>query len=558
VIAGLSVVAAGLLWLGSGRLGSERGGRVAVLSFADARIGWSMPSPVHLGQQAAGMFGALPHYLAVAGFEMVSVPTEVSDADLAGFDVILIANPEHPLSADSQAAIWRFVERGGGLLALGDHTNLGGLMIAYRDLLAPIGVEFRFDSAFSFNRRWDNNVAFAPHPVTRGAATQEELQIGTGASLAWQPPARPVVWGRYAFSDAGDWSNTKRDDASGKKGAFLGDYDYQPTEMAGDLAVVVEATRGAGRVLVFGDTSHFQNPCLPWSFAFVRNVFQYLAHGSPPDPRSSRLGLLGFGAALIGLLGLSHRRSAWSAAVAAGLVATLAIPLLVLRRAEDRAPSLARERPIAFFDVGHLNAFDRAFWNDTSINGFVLNLLRAGFLPIVTRGPVPVDLSGVGLYVSLAPRRAFDDSEVARLRDFLDQGGAVLLAAGWEQEPAVRPFLAELGARLDPMPLGSIAPRWETPDDVVFSGAWKLTLLGPEWRALLQSFDYPVAATRRVGRGEVLIVADGYTFHDENLEKEKEFHRPNVDLLQTWLGALARGEAAALPTLTLNAPSKAP
>jgi hypothetical protein len=44
--------------------------------------------------------------------------------------------------------------------------------------------------------------------------------------------------------------------------SYLGDRRHNPGEKIGDLVLVAEARYGNGRMLVFGDTSPFQNGAL--------------------------------------------------------------------------------------------------------------------------------------------------------------------------------------------------------------------------------------------------------------------------------------------------------
>jgi hypothetical protein len=65
------------------------------------------------------------------------------------------------------------------------------------------------------------------------------------------------------------------------------------------LCSLREAKLGRGKVLVFGDTSPFQNVALSYSLdPFVERVFQWLlSDASAPEPRWELLGLLLAGSA---------------------------------------------------------------------------------------------------------------------------------------------------------------------------------------------------------------------------------------------------------------------
>ena len=65
---------------------------------------------------------------------------------LSQYDVLVIKTPEKPIPDREAEAIDRFVHRGGGLLLVGDHTNLLGMGTHLNALSARYGIRFRYDS----------------------------------------------------------------------------------------------------------------------------------------------------------------------------------------------------------------------------------------------------------------------------------------------------------------------------------------------------------------------------------------------------------------------------
>ena len=68
------------------------------------------------------------------------------DELLSGYDVLILKTPEEPIPDAEIDAIDRFVHRGGGLLLVGDHTNLLGMGTHLNALSARYGIQFRYDS----------------------------------------------------------------------------------------------------------------------------------------------------------------------------------------------------------------------------------------------------------------------------------------------------------------------------------------------------------------------------------------------------------------------------
>ncbi len=75
---------------------------------------------------------------------------KIDDETLAKCDVLIIKIPTERYSPEEAAAVTRFVEQGGGLLLIGDHTNYEGSGTAMNDIIRPMGFIFRDDLLFSF------------------------------------------------------------------------------------------------------------------------------------------------------------------------------------------------------------------------------------------------------------------------------------------------------------------------------------------------------------------------------------------------------------------------
>ena len=93
--------------------------------------------------------------------------------------------------------------RGGSLLVLGDHTDVFGLMRGFNTLLGPLGIRFRFDSAYKARETWRGCQAAAPDLDRMGMGRREPRSRRRRFAWSSADHARPLLVGRYAFSDAG-------------------------------------------------------------------------------------------------------------------------------------------------------------------------------------------------------------------------------------------------------------------------------------------------------------------------------------------------------------------
>ena len=203
------------------------------------------------------------------------------------------------------------------MLVLGDHTDVFGLMRGFNSLLEPLGIRFRFDSAFKAREGWRGCQAAAPDAVAWGW-DEENPGVAVGASLELSGSARPLLMGRYGFSDVGVRENYV--------GSFLGNYTYDRGERLGDVVLVATLTHGRGRIVVWGDTSAFQGASSYYA-RVVGPMLAWLARPSawterPPIRIAAAAGLL----AVLIWLWLARATATQAALVALSLLLGLAVP----------------------------------------------------------------------------------------------------------------------------------------------------------------------------------------------------------------------------------------
>ncbi|MCK4658789.1 MAG: hypothetical protein KAV82_04635 [Phycisphaerae bacterium] len=546
------LVCYGLVAPSYGKTGRHDGTR-RVLFFHDGNEGlrsFSVPGFKHFGLVAAGMFGMLPEYLWAWGFQSVTMdPAAELDAPLlADYDVFVVISPTERFSEERHRAIWRYVEQGGALLVLGDHTDIAGSMEPLNDLLQPVGIRFNFDSAFTATQ-WVNAYEVFPHPTTVDLdAANQQLRHSTGASLSIDPGVVPVVSARWGFSDLGNRANAES--------AFLGDYAYQFFEPMSDVVVIAEARYGKGKVLVFGDTSAFQNNALAHSNPFLERVFGYLAD-APGSPRW--LGYLAAPVLLLMFAFTSSRHVRLPRSVPSGLIIVVpSLLVLALVPALVGAPSsqAASGRRVAYVDAAHVNRFALESWLDDSVGGLLLNLMRNGYLPkiLLDKGDLS-HIRGADIFVVIAPAMPYSDTELATVREFMETGGLLILSAGAEEKSGAGGLLDMVGMDIGDMPLGPIPIDSPLHHRLVLRKALQAPHFREAWPVLnkrsdpIESFyqqdNYDIIGFRSIGRGGALVIGDSWFLHDNVLEAEQSWWPGNIKLLRSILEELrSRREGA--------------
>lgn len=489
-------------------------------------LDFSRPEPGRYGLIQAGMFGGTEHLLELAGDQLVTASEETLPAVLGDVDVLVVINPRERFGERQHEAIWRFVRGGGGLLVMGDHTDLFGIMDPLNHLLAPIQTRFIFDSAFPLRSHWQYAVEVRPHPITAGVVDHRDLQIGTGGSLVIENPGvRPIVVGRYAFSDFGNRLNAGQ-------GGLLGDYRYQVGERLGDVTLVAAAEVGDGRVVVFGDTSTFQILALPQALDFVRNVFAHLAGGR--ETRSGTVTVLLLGLVVVGGMGLVW----W---FGRGVAVPLALILLAADASHDFAHAPEARAPldpaaaVALVDTEHVPRVPYGFFVDGAIGGLFASLYRTGYLPVTGRLSSDGAIDQAGLIVLFAPAKPFGTQALDTLGRFLGDGGTVLIVADGRAPHLVEGPLDLCGLAIEPLPLGPAKAPWDA-EEVEMVDAWPVRATGAHPAIVHAAWEgYPLIVETHPGRGRCLAVGDPRFFHDENFEGERLFHPVNVQFIDSLL-----------------------
>ncbi len=489
---------------------------------------WRRPVFGWYGDKSGGMFGNLPRYLEFRGFE--ARRDTISQESLRGADLVIAINPAYFFTEEEHRLTWEFVENGGALLALGDHTGRGSIREPFNSLLEPVGIEFEFDSAKGFSESWVDGMEWRPHETTRVIRDENSTQIWTGASLKLAPGASPLVLGKFAWSDSGDVHNSER--------SYLGDFKYNQGELLGDVVLVGAARHGKGKVLVFGDTSTFQNGALVQSDEYAHACLQWLCGedgGGAPGPGRTILGL-GVAVVAVALLSLGGLSGLGLFLLS---MTILASPLSVAFTGQPPPRSGDPEEKVAYIDKAHVEWFDLNSWNKESIGGLTYNLMRNGFLAFVQRRFSEPRLDESDIMIASGPTRDFSPGEIEAIDRFVRSGNVLIASTGYSHYEIAPSLLGNFGFSVRNVPLGRLYTEG-LGRPVRFYDAYPVDCAGPDTSVVCEGYGYPVAVMREVGEGRVLVMGDSRFFQNKNLEDRSEFVEENIMFVKALLEKLDR------------------
>ncbi len=458
-----------------------------VILYSKGLLNWEVPSPSRIGLIRAGMFGlfrkTLDRFVQARSAELIMTDSLAPDI-LHSADLVVFINPTRELTWPEIATLRSFIEEGGGLLVLGDHTDIGGSRKVLDGILSFSGIRFNFDSAIALRKYWRGCLEIRSHPVTRGITDEVSLQIATGASLAIAQPAEALVIGKYGFSDRGDSLN-------GGFHAFMGNVTHEREEQLGDVILVAAQVLGRGRILVFGDTSPFQNGSLALTWRLVSNSLEWLTGCSDQAGPSGHQTLCGYG------------------------------------------------DEIAIIDFSLKPKASLEPFKSNSLGGLANCLARLGIEARMARTKDGW-LQEAAFMFFVAPERSLE-GEVEYLMKYMERGGHIVLAQGYGGRRASKAILEPLGLAIEPQPLGG----GDTNETVVHKEASPISITSKiQTQVLASAFDHPTIVVRRVGLGSFTLIADAKFLLDNNLESERGGNPKNIDFVRRLVEVVRSGDVA--------------
>jgi len=538
--------------------------KIKIMFYAQNMLGsWDIPEYGKYGREASGMFGLLPIYLNASGFENIILvnnittflnttqpfyenitryvnltdyikiieSNELSANLLQDVDIFVVTNINKSFLPNEKQIIWEFVEKGGSLLVLGDHTNVGGIQEPLNDLLKPVNIKFRFDSALPLDSKfnWIICYQFMHHPITYNIKNLNEIQINVGASLDTSPYSIPFIVGRYSLSDKGDKLNEEI--------SYLGDYNYNQGEQLGDLILAAASYYGEGKVVVFGDTSTFQNSAIPYSYSFIHNIIVWLDSQQTATTILLQIwiSILLLAASLIFVFTYKKTyilHTIFPIVFALALIISVMVnPLLV--------PDMQISGDLVYIDASHNERFNFELFTEKSVNGLILNLNRNGYLPVFLYEFSKEKIEKSKILILNAPTKSLDTDQIEFLHKYMSKGGIIILATGYPDKEAVSTLLKKYSLDILNIPLGPFPYVEENPEEYEneprFVDSWPIIFdesQGQSFYNFTWYIDYHLMVFVKQAKGGLLLISDSQYLLDKNIESIYDYWPGNIILLK--------------------------
>ena len=182
-------------------------------------------------------------------YSMARLNTPIDANALKSCDVLIAKVPTSRYGPEEIDRIEQFVRKGGGLLLVGEHTNVFQTGVHLNDIAGRFGFRFRYDCVFDIDGvfRQLYEPSLVPHPIMQNMPPLDfavSCSIDPGFSVGRAVILATGLRNLPADYHASNFYPQVEDRAEARYGAFIQLWTVR---------------RGAGRVAAFGDSTIFSN-----------------------------------------------------------------------------------------------------------------------------------------------------------------------------------------------------------------------------------------------------------------------------------------------------------
>jgi hypothetical protein len=493
-------------------VGARREGRVMVVERHSTWEPTQKPyDPSWYGEMSGYNYAAIYAYLEqYYRMSRLLDSDKIDDDTLEKCDVLIIKTPTTRYDPEEVKAVVRFVERGGGLLFIGDHTNFSKSSTIMNDMTRPMGFIFRDDLLFSFgDSPYKQHYVrpTAPHP-----AAQHVSWMDFAVSCSVDPGSSR---GRAVLANSGLWS----------MGPEYHHENYHPFPQHcpqmryGAFVQAWSARYGQGRSIAFCDSTIFSNFCTfqPGKAELMQNMVEWLDHENPPLDPQWGLVILGIVSSAVGLF-LVRPPQMLLLLVAAGAFGWAVAAAAAVAANAHAVPIPERVRPQRRVVIDR-NISDAPLSNgpDTQGNGEGYGLFEQWIARLnchTVREEGHATFSGNALVV-ICPSRHVSEDFRKQLEQYVAAGGKLIVLDSPENKKSTADDLLKpfgLSIQVNRVLRGQLSTAEAIPT-VDVDAACKVT--GGESIAEIEQLS--VAAVVNHGKGSVMAIGFGSLWNDTRM-----------------------------------------
>ena len=512
----LAVLAVVFLWYWT-PVGQRKAGRIMVV---ERHSSWEPTTEPYrtkvYGEAGSYNYAAIYEYCSqFYDMSQLLEDESIDDAALEQCDVLIIKTPTSRYAPEEVEAVARFVDNGGSLLMIGDHTNVFNMNTYLNDIARRFGFTFRNDLLFRVGDPYKQT--YEPPKISH-PLLQHVPRMSFAVSCSIDPGSSR---GSMVIRNVGLFNLPPAYQESN----YHPQAEYRPYMQYGAWCQLWSTAYGRGHILAFADSTLFSNFCVfqPGKTELFVGMLEWLNHTR--EDVFSRIrrwwGVIALAVCALGYAGMRQRPGAWMLVlaatwaawgVAAGLVThthALAMPL------PEKKHSL--QHVVIDRSLSTVPLFTGAFADDPDGGGY--GLLEQ-WVPRVgnytSRRGSTEELEGDALVV-ICPTMLSSPQFRDELIDWVQSGGRLIVFDTPDVEDSTANSLLMLfgltsihnAAEQKDEPLRLADRSQETPLQAAceIQGGQPLALWG----------QVPIAARIRFGEGWVTAIGFGSLFNDASM-----------------------------------------
>ena len=170
---------------------------------------------------------------------------------LTANDILIIKTPTISYEAEEIASIQTFVNNGGGLWLIGDHTNLMSMGETLNSISSDFGINYKYDSVYDLQSGNLTTFDRSKMPIFPSAlvSTIDYFKFATSCSITSDIFTEKVIIGNKVAMEKLDMSHPN----------FFGDLSLSESEYFGLAEQCVAKEVGKGRVVAYSDSTTFSS-----------------------------------------------------------------------------------------------------------------------------------------------------------------------------------------------------------------------------------------------------------------------------------------------------------
>ncbi len=463
-------------------------------------------------------------------FEAERNTQPVDSETLKDTDVLIIKMPTKAFSEEEIGYMEDFVERGGGLYLIGDHTNVFGTGSNLNEIAERFGLYFNYDSTYELtegNLSGYDAPRLLAHPLVLGLphflfATSDTLQA------KWQ--AEEIMLGYGLNCAQADYSQDN----------FFPEHTEGPGNQFGYFLQCAGVYHKKGRVLAFTDSTVFSNfwMFMPGKPELLLKSVSWLNRENilPVAPRELMLVCILLSLMLNLAWILRRREGIGTLSRLTGGLSALLIAMCIFHMTSGAALAETRERKpmtrVCFereYSQFAIPDCLEGFMTETPkrLDTFYVWTQRLGCYPSVSDSlKEAMKEAGGGLSVIIKPSKEFEDTR--ELLNLVSAGAKILILDHMASGGHSNSFLKELGMELKEEEMSEFADYKEL-QGIALSPDASAVLGG---RPLIQDRNGNVIlAVQDYGKGQVAVFSDPDLFYNHNLGDVSANLTPKTELL---------------------------